>query len=144
MAPLNMLAANPVLEPKSPAGDQAALNLTNVVKTFDSDVEMPWSRLWRRLQPTAGMTAVDHVDLEVPPGEVFGVLGANGSGKSTLIRLISTLLIPDAGQVLVFGHDAVTEEMTVKRMLNRVSMEASFFKKLSAMENLMYAARLYS
>ncbi|MCA9871995.1 MAG: ATP-binding cassette domain-containing protein, partial [Anaerolineae bacterium] len=76
-------------------------------------------------------------------GEIFGVLGPNGSGKSTLIRCISTLLVPDRGEVKVFGYDVEKDEMAVKRLINRVSVEASFFKKLSPMENLMYAARLY-
>jgi ABC-2 type transport system ATP-binding protein len=87
--------------------------------------------------------AVDHVSFDVARGEVFGVLGPNGSGKSTLIRLMATLLLPDEGVVLVFGHDAVREAMVVRRLINRVSVEASFFKKLSPMENLLYGARLY-
>jgi ABC-2 type transport system ATP-binding protein len=89
------------------------------------------------------VTAVDHVSFDVGGGEVFGVLGPNGSGKSTLIRLMATLLLPDEGQVLVFGHDPVREPMVVRRMINRVSVEAAFFKKLSPMENLIYGARLY-
>ncbi|NOZ72938.1 MAG: ABC transporter ATP-binding protein [Chloroflexi bacterium] len=87
--------------------------------------------------------AVDHVSFEVQEGEIFGVLGPNGSGKSTLIRLISTLLLPDDGVIRVFGHDVVQEPMSVQRLINRVSVEASFFKKLSPMENLLYGARLY-
>jgi ABC-2 type transport system ATP-binding protein len=87
--------------------------------------------------------AVDHVTFQVERGEVFGVLGSNGSGKSTLIRLISTLLLPDDGSIRVFGHDVEREEMAVKGLINRVSVDAAFFKKLSAWENLIYAARLY-
>jgi ABC-2 type transport system ATP-binding protein len=87
--------------------------------------------------------AVDGVSLRVERGEIYGLLGANGSGKSTLIRTFSTLLVPDAGAVRVFGHDVQTDELAVKRLINRVSVEASFFKKLSAMENLVYAGRLY-
>src|SRR5690349_489055 len=87
--------------------------------------------------------AVDSMDITVSRGEIFGLLGANGSGKSTLIRLVSTLLIPDGGEIRVFGHDVQREERIVRRMINRVSVEASFFKKLSALENLLYAARLY-
>jgi ABC-2 type transport system ATP-binding protein len=90
-----------------------------------------------------GVVAVDDVSFEVARGEIFGLLGPNGTGKSTLIRLISTLLIPDGGTIRVFGRDVVHEEMAVKRMINRVSVEASFFKKLTPMENLLYAARLY-
>ena len=87
--------------------------------------------------------AVDDVSLRITRGEVYGVLGANGGGKSTLIRLVSTLLTLDAGRVEVFGHDIEREEMAVKRLINRVSVDAAFFKKLSPAENLMYAARLY-
>jgi ABC-2 type transport system ATP-binding protein len=88
--------------------------------------------------------AVDNVNLTVKRREIVGILGANGSGKSTLIRIISTLLIPDSGYVTVFGYDAIKDERMVQRLINRVSVEASFFKKLSPMENLIYAARLYN
>jgi ABC-2 type transport system ATP-binding protein len=71
------------------------------------------------------------------------VLGANGSGKSTLIRLFSTLLTLDSGRAEIFGHDVERDEMAVKRLINRVSVDAAFFKKLSPYENLAYAARLY-
>ena len=76
-------------------------------------------------------------------GEIYGVLGANGSGKSTLIRLVSTLLTVEEGRVEVFGNDINRDEMAVKRLINRVSVDAAFFKKLSPHENLAYAARLY-
>jgi ABC-2 type transport system ATP-binding protein len=87
--------------------------------------------------------AVDDVSLRIERGEIYGVLGANGSGKSTLIRLVSTLLTLDSGRVLVFGHDIERDEMAIKRLINRVSVDAAFFKKLSPAENLVYAARLY-
>jgi ABC-2 type transport system ATP-binding protein len=95
------------------------------------------SKVFRRTR------AVDQVSLSVPRGEIFGILGANGSGKSTLIRLISTLLLPDSGAIEVFGLDVVKHELAVKHLINRVSVDAAFFKKLSPMENLIYAARLY-
>lgn len=87
--------------------------------------------------------AVNRVSFTVERGEIFGVLGPNGSGKSTLIRLIATLLLPDSGWIQVLNHDVVREPMQVQRLINRVSVEASFFKKLSPMENLIYGARLY-
>jgi ABC-2 type transport system ATP-binding protein len=87
--------------------------------------------------------AVDDVSLRIRRGEIYGILGANGSGKSTLIRLVSTLLTLDTGRVEVFGHDIERNEMAVKRLINRVSVDAAFFKKLSPDENLHYAARLY-
>ena len=87
--------------------------------------------------------AIRDVSMRLERGDVHGILGANGSGKSTLIRLISGLLTLDSGRVEVFGHDIERDEMEVKRLINRVSVDAAFFKKLSPMENLLFAARLY-
>jgi ABC-2 type transport system ATP-binding protein len=87
--------------------------------------------------------AVDHLSLRLERGTIHGILGANGSGKSTLIRLMSGLLTLDEGRVEVFGLDIERDEMAVKRLINRVSADAAFFKKLSPMENLLFAARLY-
>jgi ABC-2 type transport system ATP-binding protein len=87
--------------------------------------------------------ALDDVDLEIPRGGCVAILGQNGSGKSTLVRLLSTLLLPDGGSAAVFGHDVVRETKAVRRLVNRVSVEASFFKKMSSAENLHYAARFY-
>jgi ABC-2 type transport system ATP-binding protein len=86
---------------------------------------------------------LDAVSFTIGRGECVAVLGQNGSGKSTLVRLLSTLLLPDGGSARVFGHDVEREERAVKRLVNRVSVEASFFKKMSARENLAYAARFY-
>jgi len=94
----------------------------------------------RKKQP---VTAIADVSLRLERGGTIGILGANGSGKSTLIRLVSGLLTLDEGRVEVFGHDIEREEMAVKRLINRVSVDAAFFKKLSPMENLLFAARLY-
>jgi ABC-2 type transport system ATP-binding protein len=90
------------------------------------------------------VVAINDVSMRIKRGEIYGVLGANGSGKSTLIRLVSTLLTIDQGRVEIFGLDIERHEMAVKRMINRVSVDAAFFKKLSPAENLSYAARLYS
>jgi ABC-2 type transport system ATP-binding protein len=89
------------------------------------------------------VTAISHVSMRLERGDIHGILGANGSGKSTLIRLVSGLLTLDEGRVTVFGHDIERDEMAVKRLINRVSVDAAFFKKLSPMENLLFAARLY-
>jgi ABC-2 type transport system ATP-binding protein len=89
------------------------------------------------------IAALDGVSFEVRRGETVAILGQNGSGKSTLIRLLSTLLLEDGGSARIFGHDVFTETRAVRRLINRVSVEASFFKKMSAVENLSYAARFY-
>jgi len=95
----------------------------------------------RRRQPP--VVALDDVSFAVARGECVAVLGQNGSGKSTLVRLLSTLLLPDGGSASVFGHDVVRDERAVRGVVNRVSVEASFFKRMSAAENLSYAARFY-
>jgi ABC-2 type transport system ATP-binding protein len=87
--------------------------------------------------------AVDQVSFNVKEGEVFGILGPNGSGKSTLIRMLSTLLIPDSGEINIFGFDIRKESMRIRELMNRVSVEAAFFKKLSPIENLSYSSKLY-
>lgn len=87
--------------------------------------------------------ALKGIDLQIGRGEVVGILGPNGSGKSTLVRAISTLLTPDEGTIEIFGIDAIAHPKVVQRMMNRVSVEASFFKKLSAYENLIYGSKLY-
>ena len=89
------------------------------------------------------VAALDGVSFDVRRGETVAILGQNGSGKSTLIRLLSTLLLHDGGSARIFGHDVFTETRAVRRLINRVSVEASFFKKMSALENLSYAARFY-
>jgi ABC-2 type transport system ATP-binding protein len=96
-----------------------------------------------RPRPRRSVPAVASLNLQVKKGEIFGIVGPNGSGKSTLVRLISTLLLPDSGRIEVFGLDVVKDRLKVRRMINRVSVDAAFFKKLSCWENLSYAARLY-
>ncbi len=121
--------------------EKVALQIEDTVKFFGGNQRrLPWAKGPVK-EP---VKAVDHISLTIQRGEIFGLLGANGSGKSTLIRLISTLLIPDGGRISVFGYDVQRDEKVVKRLINRVSVEASFFKKLSAAENLMYGARLYN
>ena len=95
----------------------------------------------RRRRPP--IVALDDVSLTIARGECVAVLGQNGSGKSTLVRLLSTLLLVDGGRARVFGHDVAREEGAVRSLVNRVSVEASFFKRMSATENLSYAARFY-
>jgi ABC-2 type transport system ATP-binding protein len=110
---------------------QPALVIDHVTKRFV---------VGRKRKP---VVAIADVSLQLERGDIHGILGANGSGKSTLIRLISGLLTLDEGRVEVFGHDIERDELAVKRLINRVSVDAAFFKKLSPMENLLFAARLY-
>ena len=118
-----------------------AVEMRSIRKSFrrrERETGAPW---WRRKWKDA--VALSELDLTIEAGGVTGILGPNGSGKSTLIRILGTLLTPDAGRATIFGWDVVSEPMAVRRHINRVSVEAAFFKELSPWENLLYAARLY-
>ena len=128
-----------------------AILVNDASKKFDNpqgQLLTKWSRLAarssRRSQPSVldaeqppFVLALDHVSFAVQPGEIFGLLGLKGAGKSTLIRLLATLLTPDSGYLRIFGYDVVRQPAQVQRLINPVSVEASFFKKLSPLENLL-------
>jgi ABC-2 type transport system ATP-binding protein len=96
-----------------------AIEATGLVKSFD------------------GTRAVDGVDLAVRTGSVYGVLGPNGAGKTTTIRMLATLLQPDAGTALVLGHDIVTEPHAVRRAVTLTGQLASVDEDLTGRENLV-------
>ncbi|MEX0406680.1 ATP-binding cassette domain-containing protein [Aquibium sp. LZ166] len=87
--------------------------------------------------------AVDGVDLDVPRGMIFAVLGPNGAGKTTLIRMLATLLTPDAGQATVMGHDLLTEPQAVRASIALTGQFASLDEDLTGRENLILLARLW-
>jgi ABC-2 type transport system ATP-binding protein len=120
------------------------LDIHDVTKVFGTG---PLARIARRRRPKTSRAgpraALDGVSFRVAEGEIYGVLGANGSGKSTLIRILSTLLLPDRGTVHVFGYDAVADPQAVRPLINRVSVDPSFFKPMSALENLLFFGRAY-
>ena len=126
--------------------EQQALKVTNLNKYFGGGFQYRKLVSWC-LPVTANRPAVAHVlqdvSFEVRRGEVFGLIGANGSGKSTLVRVLSTLLLPDSGSVEVFGHDVVSASGSVRALINRVSADPSFFRNMSAYENLLFFGRIY-
>jgi len=88
--------------------------------------------------------ALDHVNVGVRPGELFGLLGPNGSGKTTMIKCLSTILIPDEGTAIVNGFDVRRETSMVRASLGMVvGGERTLYWKLTARDNLMYFASLY-
>ena len=86
--------------------------------------------------------AVDGIDLAVRAGSVFGVLGPNGAGKTTTVRMLATLLRPDAGTARVLGHDVVTEAAVVRRRVSLTGQFASVDEELTGRENLVLLGRL--
>jgi ABC-2 type transport system ATP-binding protein len=87
-------------------------------------------------------TAVDALDLQVPTGSVVSLLGPNGAGKTTMVRMLATLLRPDAGSAQVAGHDVVTEAERVRSVISLTGQFAALDKNLTAAENLRLMARL--
>ncbi|MGF0118014.1 ATP-binding cassette domain-containing protein [Promicromonospora sp. Marseille-Q5078] len=87
--------------------------------------------------------AVDGVDLQIPTGSVFGLLGPNGAGKTTVVRMLATLLRPDAGTARVLGHDVVDDADAVRSAVGLTGQYASVDEDLTGTENLLMLARLY-
>jgi ABC-2 type transport system ATP-binding protein len=113
---------------------QPAIQVLNLRKCF---------RKRNGFRKSSELWALDDVSFSVAEGETYGLLGPNGSGKSSLIRILSTLLIADSGQVKMGGYSLPEDQEKVRRIIGRVSVDAAFYKKLSARENLLYTALLY-
>ena len=113
---------------------QPAIQVRNLRKSF---------RKRNGFRKKSELWAIDDVSFSVGQGETYGLLGPNGSGKSSLIRVLSTLLIADSGYVEMLGYTLPEQADEVRRIIGRVSVDAAFYKKLSARENLLYTALLY-
>jgi ABC-2 type transport system ATP-binding protein len=88
-------------------------------------------------------TVVDHIDLQVRSGEIFGFLGPNGSGKTTFIRMLCGLLRADAGSGTCLGFDVIKQSESIKRQVGYMTQRFSFWEDLSIAENLDFVARMY-
>ncbi|MDQ3898702.1 MAG: ABC transporter ATP-binding protein [Actinomycetota bacterium] len=134
-----MSPAAPALARPEPAPDlHRPLVVRGLTKTFTPGIRRPWST-----KPRRRVRAIRDLSLSVEAGAVYGLIGANGSGKSTLVRTLSTLVLADAGDVRIFGYDVVADSMRVRRLINRVSADPSFFRQMSALENLLFYGRVY-
>lgn len=111
------------------------INLTKIYKKREKGI---FSRKKKIL-------ALDHIDLNVNRGEVFGLIGPNGAGKTTLIKILSTLIIPDEGMVTIDGYDLSTQESKIKELLGVVTGEyaRSLYWRLTGRENLEFFSDLY-
>jgi ABC-2 type transport system ATP-binding protein len=90
------------------------------------------------------LTAVDNVDLAIPPGRIYGFLGPNGSGKSTTIRMLCGLLKPSAGRILVLGLEIPREAEALRERVGYMTQRFSLWEDLTARENLAFIARIYT
>src|SRR3990170_5025369 len=88
------------------------------------------------------VTAVDAVDLEVRPGEIFGLLGSNGAGKTTMMKVFMTPLRPDGGSATVDGIDVTRDSLAVRALLGYVPENPSLYEKLTGLEFLQFLAAL--
>jgi ABC-2 type transport system ATP-binding protein len=113
---------------------QPAIQVRNLRKSF---------RKRNGFRKKTELLAIDDVSFSVAQGDTYGLLGPNGSGKSSLIRVLSTLLTADSGYVQMLGFTLPEQADEVRRIIGRVSVDAAFYKKLSARENLLYTALLY-
>ncbi|MBN9112674.1 MAG: ATP-binding cassette domain-containing protein [Pseudonocardia sp.] len=87
--------------------------------------------------------ALDGVDLEIPAGTILGLLGPNGAGKTTTVRILTTLLRPDAGRAVVAGYDVVEQPQEVRRAIGLSGQYAAVDENLTGSENLYLVGRLY-
>jgi ABC-2 type transport system ATP-binding protein len=125
-----------------------AIVVRNVTKKFNSQYRP--SRRWspatglpgysQTFDAKSALSALDDVAFRVQAGEIFGVVGPHGAGKTTLVHLLGGLLPPDNGTIQLFGYDVVRQASQARAMTNRISGQASFFQRLSALENLAYGA----
>jgi len=119
-------------------------NLTKVFKSRDRNSEAR-SFLFNRKEPEK-VTAVDHLNLEIRRGELFGLLGPNGAGKTTLVKILCTLLPPDEGNAFVNGFDVVRQQMDVRRSIGALFSvgERGAFWRLSGYKNLEFFSAIYN
>jgi ABC-2 type transport system ATP-binding protein len=107
----------------------AAIEVHNLAKSFGSGKK--------------AVRALDSIDLEVAGGTVLGLLGPNGAGKTTAVRVLATLLRPDAGEVRVLGHDVRAHPDRVRRLIGLSGQYAAVDENLTGRENLWMFGRLY-
>ncbi len=108
---------------------------------MDSDLAIRTRNLTRKF---GALTAVDHINLEVPRARIYGFLGPNGSGKSTTIRMLCGLLQPTEGEAEVLGHQVPRDAEALKRKIGYMTQRFSLYSDLTVRQNLEFMAEIYS
>lgn len=101
------------------------------------------TKVYRKEGKRGDTIAVDRLDLTVPTGEFYGFLGPNGAGKSTTIKMLTGLLRPTSGQVIIAGRDLMRDSLGVKRMIGVLPEDLNLYERLTAIEFLLFAAQMY-
>jgi ABC-2 type transport system ATP-binding protein len=126
---------------------RAAVETHNLTKIFESKIRSSEHRIsfLKRKEHTT-VTAVDHLNLEIKGGELFGLLGPNGAGQTTLVKILCTLLPPDEGTAYVNGFDVIHEQTNVKKSLGTLFSvgERGFFWRLTGYRNLEFFSAIYN
>ncbi len=123
--------------------DEYAIAAGGVVKTFKKKGRRKYT-IGPKMEKDETIFAVNHVDLTIKRGELFGLLGPNGAGKTTLVKCLSTLLLPDRGTALINGYDIVGDPVGVRESIGiTTGGERTLYWKLSGRDNLRYFASLY-
>ncbi|MCX6650411.1 MAG: ATP-binding cassette domain-containing protein [Methanomassiliicoccales archaeon] len=118
-------------------GNEVVIKVKGLVRTYRSSSGM----FHQKRRETV---AVDHIDLEVRRGELFGLLGPNGAGKTTTIKVLTTLLLPTEGSVRILGHDVVKDSMEVRKHIGLIlGGERGLYYRVTARQNLRYFADIY-
>jgi ABC-2 type transport system ATP-binding protein len=119
------------------AGEEVVIDVKGLVRTYHSS-----SGFFH--QKKKETVAVDHIDLEVKRGELFGLLGPNGAGKTTTIKVLTTLLLPTEGSVKILGYDVVKDSMEVRKRIGLIlGGERGLYYRITARQNLRYFADIY-
>ena len=125
--------------------NEYAIETRNLTKTYTSKIRIPGNRssIFSRGE-TRTLAAVNHLDLKIRKGELFGLLGPNGAGKTTLVKILCTLLPPDEGTAILNGFDVVKQQMQVKQSIGTLFSvgERGFFWRLSGYSNLEFFAAI--
>ena len=112
----------------------------DLCKSFATDSKKP---LFARRPLSPGIRAVDHVSFVAADGEITGLLGPNGAGKTTTLRMLATMLSPDAGSATIDGRDIQTERAQVRQHLGVLSDAKGLYWRLTARENIVYFGQLH-
>ncbi len=124
--------------------NEYAIETRDLTKVYKSKVRSEQPRGIFRRSENKVVTAVNHLNLQIRKGELFGLLGPNGAGKTTLVKILCTLLPPDGGTAVVNGFDVAKQQMQVKRSLGALFSvgERGFFWRLSGYSNLEFYAAI--